>query len=133
MDHVYRDSFRLCVGLAGENLARSTSRSSAHRLSPGADPNDARPEAHFGPSLLSALRSNSIEIPWPPPMHMVTRPVRAPLRAISYISLTGRIAPLAPTGWPSDRAAVDVNAGRVETQIVHHRQRLSGESLIEFN
>lgn len=47
------------------------------------------------------------------------------------------ISDIAPGGADGvaegDRAAVDVNAGRVETQIVHHRQRLSGESLIEFN
>ena len=40
-------------------------------------------------------------MPWPPPMHMVTRPRRPPVRSSSWSALIVRIAPVAPTGWPS--------------------------------
>jgi hypothetical protein len=66
-------------------------------------------------------------------MHMVTRPVRAAARHfIHQFDRQDRTAGAYRVA-EGDRAAVDVNAGRVETQIVHHRQRLSGEGLIEFN
>jgi hypothetical protein len=49
-------------------------------------------------------RSSASAIPCPPPMHMVTIARRAPARSISAMALTTRMAPVAPTGWPSAMA-----------------------------
>src|SRR5690348_15623619 len=45
-------------------------------------------------------RSNTAAMPWPPPMHMVTKPYRPPVRRSSYSAFTTRIAPVAPIGCP---------------------------------
>src|SRR5918993_3635860 len=49
-----------------------------------------------------AARSKIAAMPWPPPMHMVTRARRPPVRLSSYRALTVRMQPVAPMGWPSD-------------------------------
>lgn len=41
-------------------------------------------------------------MPWPPPMHIVTKACRPPVRCSSWIALVVMIAPVAPTGWPRD-------------------------------
>ncbi len=49
-------------------------------------------------------RSKAMAMPWPPPMHMVQSARLPPVRSSSYSALTIRIAPVAPTGWPSAMA-----------------------------
>src|SRR3990167_385940 len=47
-------------------------------------------------------RSKIAAIPWPPPMHMVTRAKRPWVRCSSWMALVTMIAPVAPTGWPRE-------------------------------
>ena len=44
---------------------------------------------------------NSAASAWPPPMHMVTMPSSRSRRTRSLATRSDRIAPVAPTGWPS--------------------------------
>src|SRR5258707_1258468 len=48
----------------------------------------------------SQTRSRMAAMPWPTPMHMVTRAYRPPLRCSSRIAVRPRRAPEAPSGWP---------------------------------
>jgi len=48
------------------------------------------------------IRSNIAAIPCPPPMHIVTRAKWPSIRTSSWIALVTMMAPVAPTGWPSD-------------------------------
>jgi len=51
---------------------------------------------------MSHTRSKIAEMPWPPPMHIVTSAYLPPVRLSSYSALTVRIAPVAAMGCPSE-------------------------------
>ena len=48
--------------------------------------------------LARHTRSKIAAMPWPPPMHIVTRAKRPPMRCSSYSALMVMIVPVAPTG-----------------------------------
>src|SRR6059036_3352657 len=65
----------------------------------------------------------------PPAAHIVTRPRLRSRRSSSSRIVPIRIEPVAPMGWPSDRAAVDVDLVAIELEVPDeffgdHRKRL---------
>ena len=99
-------------------------------------------DGHFSPprslpavdlSLVCA-HCSSIAIPWPPPMHSVTRPRSWSRRSISYRIFVVITAPVAAIGWPSAIAPpLGFTFSAVEVEILHHRQRLGRERLVQLD
>src|SRR6059036_2506073 len=55
----------------------------------------------FPRSTAFYIRSKIPAAPMPVPTHMVTMPYFRLLRRIAWITVAERIAPVAPSGWPS--------------------------------
>ncbi len=73
-------------------------------------------------------------MPWPPPMHIVTIPRRPSRRSSACISLTVRIAPVAPIGWPRAIAPPETFTRlRIEADVADDCDGLGCERLVELD
>src|SRR6266487_4424224 len=53
-------------------------------------------------SVYAYMASKMAAMPWPPPIHILTRAYLPPMRLSSYRALTTNIQPVAPIGWPRE-------------------------------
>ena len=79
----------VCVD--GPIVRCATDSGKSRRRNPGSRWAEAQP----------SIRSTTVAIPCPTPMHIVARPQRPPVRRSSWLSIVIRRAPLIPSGWPS--------------------------------
>ena len=83
-----------------------------------------------------AMRSMTIAMPCPTPMHMVHSARRPPLRSSWWSAVVARRAPLAPERMAErDGAALRVHVRRIvgDPELAQHGERLGGERLVELD
>ena len=70
----------------------------------------------------------------PVPMHIVTMPYFFLCRRSPCTSVAARIAPVAPSGWPSAIAPPSgLTFARIEPEVLDHRERLRRERLVQLD
>ena len=74
-------------------------------------------------------------MPWPPPMHMVSRPYLPFRRCISRSRLARMRPPVAPIGWPREmpEPLTFSRLAIVPAPALQHRQHLRREGLVELD
>ena len=73
-------------------------------------------------------------MPWPPPTHMVIRPVDLSCQSSELSIVFCSRAPVMPNGWPDgDRAAVDVEPVEVDAEVLVRRHDLRRERLVDLD
>jgi hypothetical protein len=93
-----------------------------------------RPPAAGRGAASDQTRSRMPAAPWPMPTHIVTMPYFSWWRRSACTTVAARIAPVAPSGWPSAIAPpIGLTFAGSRPTGVDHRQRLRGKGLVQLD